>query len=41
MGSYNRVVQEAGDSFHGFGSNWEPLLQVDGTAILLRNKTEG
>jgi len=41
MGSYNRVVQEAGDSFHAFGPNWEPLLPVDGAAILLRNKTEG
>jgi RNA polymerase sigma-70 factor, ECF subfamily len=41
MGSYNRVVQEAGDSFHGFDSKREPLLPVDGTAILVGNKTEG
>jgi RNA polymerase sigma-70 factor (ECF subfamily) len=41
MGSYNRIVQQGGDSFHGFDSKWEPLLPVDGTAILVRNKTEG
>src|SRR5271167_3207969 len=41
MGSYNPVVKEAGISFHGFDSKREPLLRVDGAAILVGNKTEG
>ena len=40
MGSYNRVVQEQCISFHSFAPKWEPLLRVDGAAILLGNKTE-
>src|SRR5580698_10599078 len=44
MGSYNRIVQQPGISFHAPGSKWKrepesgtwgPLLLVDGTAILL------
>jgi RNA polymerase sigma-70 factor (ECF subfamily) len=41
MGSYNRVVQRACISFHGFDSKREPLLPVEGAAILVGNKTEG
>jgi RNA polymerase sigma-70 factor, ECF subfamily len=41
MGSYNPIVKEGGDSFHGFDSKREPLLPVDGAAILVAIKTEG
>jgi|GEM_PF-310357 len=41
MGSYNPIVKEGGGSFHAFDSKWEPLLPVDGAAILVGNKTEG
>jgi RNA polymerase sigma-70 factor, ECF subfamily len=34
-------VHETVISFHGLGSKWEPLLPVDGTAILLGTKSEG
>jgi hypothetical protein len=35
MGSYNRIVQEAGISFHRFSPKWERLLPVDSADILL------
>jgi len=41
MGSYNRLVQMAGVSFHFHGSKWELLLLRGGADILASNKFGG
>src|SRR5271163_3420787 len=38
LGSYKRIVREAGDSFHRIISKWERLLPVGGKAILSSTK---